>query len=143
MTKEEFAAKLNLREYGKEITTDEAKEAREAGLIVIFGASDDLCELRGVIDEELGAYEGCTLLLTKDGRQLLEPIDYNDEEILKKYAVLEIAKAARDAAHTVEAQWCATKEYSWTFKTDIPHATFDILEDGERFCRGIVIDTEK
>ena len=30
------------------------------------------------------------------------------------------------------------EDYSWTYKTDIPHSTFDILEDGEKYCRGIV-----
>jgi hypothetical protein len=27
---------------------------------------------------------------------------------------------------------------SWSYETDIPHATFDVLEDGEVYCRGIV-----
>ncbi len=28
----------------------------------------------------------------------------------------------------------------WTYETDIPHATFDIMEDGEKYCRGTVLD---
>ena len=42
MTKEELAATLNGREYNHEITKEEEAEARENGLVVIFGASDDL-----------------------------------------------------------------------------------------------------
>jgi len=138
-TREELAQRLHGRKYGDEITTDEEKEARESGLIVIFGASDDLCELRGAIHDEVGASDGCTLLFSSEG-QLLQPIEKDDEDILRKYDVLEAVQVRRAVARTVKAHWCATKEYSWTFTTDIPHATFDILEDGEKFCRGIVIN---
>ena len=27
---------------------------------------------------------------------------------------------------------------AWTYMTDIPHATFDVMDDGELYCRGIV-----
>lgn len=39
----------------------------------------------------------------------------------------------------VDAVWC-DGEYSWTYDTNIPHTTFDIYEDGEKFCKGIVFD---
>jgi len=29
-------------------------------------------------------------------------------------------------------------EYFWTIDTNIPHETFDILADGEKYCKGIV-----
>jgi hypothetical protein len=47
--------------------------------------------------------------------------------------------AAKGLCKTIEAIW-GKDGYSWTYKTDIPHATFDIFEDGEKFCRGIVFD---
>jgi len=40
----------------------------------------------------------------------------------------------------VDALWAKEDGYSWTYRTDIPHATFEIVEDGEPYCRGIVID---
>lgn len=40
-------------------------------------------------------------------------------------------------AAIVEAVW-DNDGYSWTYKTDIPHETFEVLEDGEKYCRGIV-----
>lgn len=58
MTKEQLAERLNGRQYGREITREEEKLAKESGLVVIFGASDDLCEMRGVIDDEFGCYDG-------------------------------------------------------------------------------------
>lgn len=39
----------------------------------------------------------------------------------------------------IDAVWC-DGEYSWTYKTNIPHATFDVYECGEKYCRGIVFD---
>ena len=29
-------------------------------------------------------------------------------------------------------------EYAWIYRTEIPHACFDILENGEKYCKGIV-----
>ncbi|MGV8869322.1 MAG: KTSC domain-containing protein [Janthinobacterium svalbardensis] len=43
-------------------------------------------------------------------------------------------------AKWVEALFGAEPGYSWTFRTDVPHATFEIVEGGEPYCRGIVID---
>ncbi len=31
---------------------------------------------------------------------------------------------------------------TWTYKTDIPHETYMIYEDGEPYCRGIVFSIE-
>lgn len=42
-----------------------------------------------------------------------------------------------DTDKYIDAVWC-DGEYSWTYKTNIPHATFDIYEDGEKYCKGIV-----
>lgn len=41
-------------------------------------------------------------------------------------------------AKTVEALWSAEHGYSWTYKTAIPHATFEVMEGGDRYYRGIV-----
>ena len=37
----------------------------------------------------------------------------------------------------IDAVWCEG-DYSWTYNTNIPHATFDIYENGEKYCKGIV-----
>jgi hypothetical protein len=142
MTKEELAEKLNGREYGQEITREEAAEASVAGLIVMFGASDDLVEINGALDEELGAHDGTKILLGDDG-ELVKDVDEDegDDEVLAKYDVLDYVRDRASGAKKVEVVWCGEKDGpSWTFETDIPHATFDIKEDDEVFCRGIVID---
>ena len=56
MTMETLAAILDGREIGSEITKAEADQAKAAGLVVVFGASDDLMEFRGAIYDEIGCY---------------------------------------------------------------------------------------
>lgn len=67
MTAKELAAMLNGREVGNEITRREAQESAAAGLVVVYGYSDDNVELAGAIDDEVGAYEGATVYLTPAG----------------------------------------------------------------------------
>lgn len=132
MKKEELAARLNGNQCGNEISEELEAEAKKNGLVVVFGASDDLMEFRGAIYDEQGAYNSTTALIDFEG--LLpkrEQID-DDNELEKFFQRRKIAKEIR-------ALWCEDAEYAWIFKTDIPHTTFDIMEDGEKFCRGIVL----
>lgn len=141
MTKEQLAIKLNGREYGDEITHSEEKLARDSDLIVIFGASDDLVELRGFINDEMGAYDGTTLLLDPKG-VILPEIDHDEREVLEKYFVLDAVKYRQEHAIKIEANW-GDNGYSWFIDTKAPHAVFDIMEEEDKFCRGIVIDLKE
>lgn len=129
MTTKEFADRMNGREYGKEITDDIIDIAYNSGFVIVFGASDDLCELHGAIYDEAGCYDGGTIYLTPTG---LFQSKRNDEDC--PYAAKE-----REKCKTIEAVW-GEDGYSWIYETDIPHETFDILEDGEKYCRGIVFE---
>lgn len=135
MTMKEFAKMLSGREYGMELTKDEERQAADAGLVVAYGYSDDNVELRGAIDEEVGAWDGTTIRLTKAG-VLQGPACDSAENCDCPYFA-----AAKNAAKTIKAVWGAGG-VSWTFETDIPHETFNIYEDGELFCVGIVFSVE-
>jgi hypothetical protein len=127
-TKEELATLLNNREYLNEVPDDMGRIAAENGLVIVFGASDDLCEFRGAINDELfGVWEGATIPLNKDGIVTNECDDDRCPYYAKK----------KEQATNIRAKWC-DGDIAWTFETDIPHATFDIYDDGEIFCRGIV-----
>lgn len=135
MTAKELANLLNGREYGKEITKEEIKIAEESGLVIVFGASDDLVELRGTICDEVGCYHGEIIHLNENGvypkfieSDVCENCDFFKAELAKKKSITAI--------------WCGGEGYSWTYSTEIPHETFDILENGEKYCRGIVLDIE-
>lgn len=135
MNRESLAALLNGREYLSEISKSEEAQAKAAGLLVIFGASDDLMEFRGAFTDEVGAWDGATALVHAAGvMPSWESFDdKSDEAMARSYFAL------KQFAKTVDALWCAEDGYSWTFKTDVPHSTFEIVEDGDRYCRGIVI----
>jgi len=132
MTKEQLAEKLNGREYGGEISESEEREAKAAGLLVIFGYSDDNAELRGVIHDEVACYKGTTFKLHARGI-----LAYHEERCGCAFCGYD---AAAKKCANVQALWCKEPDYSWTYKTEEPHAPFEIVEDGEKYCRGIVMD---
>ena len=131
MNAKELAAKLAGATYRNVISQDLAAEAKAAGLVVVYGQSDDLMEFAGAIDDELGCYDGGTALVDANGL-LKERDQIEDDDELKDYF------AREPHAKPIEALWAKEGDYSWTFKTDIPHETFEITEDGEPYCRGIV-----
>jgi len=67
MDTKEAAAQLDGSQYGQEGSRELFAAMKAAGLVAVFGASDDLVEFRGAIDDEVGAYGGTTIPLTSDG----------------------------------------------------------------------------
>jgi hypothetical protein len=133
MTKESLAAQLSGREYGKEITKAEAAQAKEAGLLVIFGASDDLLEFRGAFDDEIGAYDGTTCQVSASG--VVPDWDFlekDDEAVVERWFSMKGKTKAVTADFDVDG-------YTWIVSSTVPHATFEISDDGETYCRGIVL----
>lgn len=128
MTLEEAAEALNGRQYLKELPDGFEKQLKDAGLVAVFGASDDLMEFRGAIHDEIGAWSGATAYLDDGG--LLENKCGQDD--------CPYFEASRETARTIEALWDPGEDMSWAYNTDIPHATFLINEDDEIYCRGIV-----
>lgn len=124
MTAKELAQALDGREIGYEIDELYEKRARESGLVVVFGYSDDNTEFRGAIDDELGSYNGGVFFVSRSG----------------------VSEDAEDGGRRIDAVWGDSETgASWSYITDIPHETFNIYEDGELFCVGIVFsmdDTE-
>lgn len=131
MTLKEFAQKLNGREYGyPQFTKEELAIAKENGFIIVFGASDDLMEIRGAINDEGDCFDGGTLKLDIADRRL---VDRDTEE-------------SCDVV-TIEARWCKDHDdkmnvIQWTYATDVPHEKFMIYEDGAPYCQGIVFQND-
>lgn len=132
MTPKQIASELNGIEYTAttHISSSRlAKEAKAAGIVIAYGMSDDLIEFDGAIHDELGACNGTEILLTSDG--LLQSKCHEGE-------CCPYFDKIKAGAAIIEARWCAEPGYSWTYRTTIPHETFEIVEDGEPYCRGIV-----
>jgi hypothetical protein len=138
MTKEQLAAQLNGREYPLRISKDEQTQAKKDGLVIIFGASDDLVEFDGAIYDEAGAWGGVEILISKGA--ILEDIEPDEEEVLKKHGVYTTVKDSRKSAIKITARWCKYAGYFWFIEASVPFAPFDVMEEGTTFCRGVVID---
>ena len=132
MDAKELAAKLNGREYLHEITRGEAELAKASGLVVVYGASDDLIEFRGAIRDEGGA-PGDVLIDTKGVLPSWDSASESEESAQEYFE-------RKAKSRTVEARFAEESNYTWIYKTDIPHETFEIVEDGEPYCRGIVFN---
>jgi hypothetical protein len=135
MNIESLATSFNGSEYPFDVLPSVAALAKEEGVVIVFGASDDLMEFRGAIYDELGAYNGTTALV--DAKGLLSRDEDDEDEEIADYV------SRKRSAKSIEALWRKEGDYSWTFATDIPHATFNIVEDGELYCRGIVFSLKE
>jgi hypothetical protein len=146
--------KANLIEWSKKL--NEAKieypfnavafsnELKRDGLIVAYGNSDDLLEFAGALDDEVGAWDGTTVSLgvLETGEVIVFNEDENRETLT--FNRFQISKMKK-----INALWCPQNERnevwaSWHITApDIDlSAWFDIFEDGELNCRGLIIPVE-
>lgn len=130
MNKKQLAGLLSNTLYPVRIGDELRKQAKENGLVIVY-ASDDLMELEGAIRDEFGCYGGGTARIDKEG--ILPHFDNIElEDDMGQYL------NRKKNAQSIESLWCKENEYSWTYKTEIPHETFDVLRCDEKYCRGIV-----
>ena len=132
MQASDLAKILNGSKYPFRLNQDICQEAKNAGLVIVYGASDDLMEFEGAIRDEVLVYGGNKVLIHKGGI-LGSRDDLDTDEEIQQW--LDEKKNSKP----IEATWC-DGDYSWTYKTDIPHETFDIIEGDEKYCRGMVIN---
>lgn len=135
MTANELAAKIDGREYGYDIFSDVKAEAKRDGLVIVYGMSDDLMEFEGAINDEADVYCGEEIAVTPDG------IFEGPNCECGKFACPYYREAIKNVKK-IKALWCETEYAAWSYKTDIPHSTFQIMEDGEVYCIGIVFSVE-
>ena len=113
-----LAASLNGSDYGCE--TDNAADmafAKDKSMVVVYGYSDDCAELDGAVQDEISCYNGGAFWIDAKGR---------------------VSDTEKAGYKKVEAVWCGPSGASWEYQTDIPHETFNVYEDGELYCVGIV-----
>lgn len=124
MNAKELAKMLDGRQYMNEVTECDVQLAKENGLVIVYGYSDDNAEFEGAIDDEVGCFNGRTINLDDQGKIIY----LND-----------FPGGYAGNLYRIEAVWC-DKEIgaSWSYRTDIPHETFNVYEDDELFCVGIV-----
>lgn len=102
ITAKELAEKLNGIAYGDSFD-DVKQEAKESGLVIVYGASDDLMEFDGAIYDEGGCFDGGRVYFDRNG------VDQEGEE----------------RANWIDAVWCDGMNRdglpaTWTYETEIP-----------------------
>ena len=137
MTKEELAAALDGADIGDAVPSQTAAAAKHAGLVIVHGASDDLMEFRGAIEDEIGAYHGIAVIVDAEG-MVPEFENINMRGRGAKDGLREYFRREKGGME-ITAIWRGTGDGpAWTYETDIPHAVFTVMEDGKPWCRGIV-----
>lgn len=126
---QDFLAIFNGAEYPLQIGKETEARMKEAGIVAVFGAGDDLMEFRGAISDEVDAYNGTKVYLDSKGL-----IENKCEDHDCPYH----AEAIKNAKRTIKALWNPNGRLSWAYETDILHEAFTVIEDGEPYCIGIV-----
>jgi hypothetical protein len=129
MDKEWLAKQLDGVQYPPVFAKELVAMAKENRLIIVTGGSDELMEFDGFFMGEVDCYEGGFAYLTSDG--LLE--NECPEPDCPYFAKI------KQSAARIEAVW-DNEGYSWTYQTTLPHASFDVMEGSEKYCRGIIVE---
>lgn len=116
MNTKEWAEKLNNIEYPADEIWDMRKQFEEDGVVVVYGASDDLIEFEGAIQDEGDCYNDEVFYLNKEGLTTSYSKNY--------------VKVTHPHNGTVQ----------FNYETNIPCEWFDVMEDGELYCKGFVFN---
>lgn len=126
MTKEEAAELLDGREYRDEIDFDFAKKLAQSNLIAVYGASDDIMCMSGATNDEFYGPQ----YLSSGG------VFYNKcEDDCCPYF-----HKAKDSYPLIVPIWPEDDCFRFKLTNNVPSAEFRIMEDGEIYCIGKVID---
>lgn len=126
-TTKEIASMLDGMEYGVP-SKDVINTARNSNIVICYGASDDLVEFVGAFNDE--AHGPGKVYLTETGL-LTSECECDD---------CPHEKIRRENSPFIKAIWNddGTDNPAWRYETSIPHETFNIMEDGEVWCRGMI-----
>jgi len=125
------AEMLDGLEYPDDPSQEIIEMAKENNMVIVFGSSDDLIEFRGAIRDEVSAWEGATVFISNIGL-------FEECECECKYSISEKNKCSK-----VDAIWDdKDRNCSWSYKTDITHAEFKVMEDDDVYCYGIVFSLD-
>jgi hypothetical protein len=130
MTNQEVAEMLDGREYESELTDLEESLLRGESKVVVFGAGAFFIKFRGAIQDDVCAGKGAVFYFDEKRRLANVCREINCPCFAEMKAKPKTIRVPGGPPH----------DALWTFETKIPHATFDILEYGEKCHEGIVFD---
>jgi len=108
--------------------------AKDAGIVMAFGASDDLCEFIGAWDDEVGLYEEAQIPISCDG-VLKSDCDSDD--------ACPYFKRIADSATTVSISFKNnTPNWLLDLSDNILHVKAILTEDGKPFTEVLIFFAE-
>lgn len=126
-----WATILNNREYREELSHEEEREMGKEGVVCIFGASDDLCELRGAFSDEIDCYGGGKFCYVSEADRFVENTYYerNPDELIQV-----------DLDNRFYLEISSDKGY-WTYglPDEVEFEEFRVMEDEELYAIGKLI----
>ena len=129
-----LAQELDGSDYLWEPSREDVQRWERLGLVVIYGYSDDELIFQGAISDGLSVYGDFDFELFSGGR-VLQPGEV-------EAANAEDYVAGKNAVYRLRcrARW-EHEGYSWWLGAEgpFPWAPFNIFEDGDLFCRGLVV----
>lgn len=130
MTKEEFAKRFDGSDYPFRLSRDDRSAMKDLGLVVVFGASDDLMEFDGAIYDEVAA----------PGQAYIADDDLVQEPDCDCDAAEKLHQMQKSSGYMIECHQNheSAPDVYWSYLTTIPHATFRIMEDGDVNCNAII-----
>ena len=140
MTPQEFANLITNREYPFHITAEEQELARNNHLVVLWGQSDDLLELRGLACDEAGAYDGTKARFDIEGFLPVDASGIINDSPKTIHECIDIVNRWKQSFE-VKAEWCPKgTNLSWRITVDekLEAAKFVVLEDDQPMCEGVV-----
>lgn len=144
LTKEELADVLNNREYQPGNAGPAYGVVFESNLVVLYGHSDDLIRVRGVVCDEIYICGDEQLALVLAGEKI------DDEEAVIDIDTPCIVPLSNDYDNETNPRLIIARcdfgedtQPRWEFNTNMPHADFLLYRDGKQFCKGIVIDLDE
>ena len=150
----EIAAQLNNIEYPCRIDDSIIEQAKANNIVIVFGASDDLIEFRGAINDENGIGEEDVTLIDNEGVLHIGANGYFTDLKYQPDSISECRKAIDrfDNSVPVASVWCPNNKQSglwlpndgsgpsWVYSVPehIEWEPFNVMEDGSLYCVGIV-----
>lgn len=147
--------KINGIEYGTKIDNSIIDIAKNNNIVIIRGASDDLIDFEGAIYNELDCYSDNIeeiYIIPHNGKYFAE---YDTVEDLRfgSYDLTNLLqtflKEKLEKSIKIQVAYCGVfNKDGWGFQVETPkgykidYDTFDILEDGALYCRGLILDLD-
>ena len=131
---EKWVRKISCREYREELTKEEEEELKKDGLVLVFGASDDLCEVRGAISDEISCYLDKTVVYVEeiDGFVSEDYYKNNPHELIK----IDLSKRPYLDINSKDGFW------RYDISKNVLNLEFSILEDEKIYCVGKIFFKE-